>query len=330
MTSAVVILALLECLEDYGISPLEIEKGTGIPKGKTKDPDIRISLDQLLELWRFAVRVTGDPALGIHLREKYGKNVMHFVVCIAMNATNAQEALEHWSRYAALLCPADQVILKEIDGRLILTYENVSVQHENIWMPEHYLSLVVYYGRMLAGDSFSPMVVHFRHANPADTETYQHFFQCPVFFKQENNALFFKPEDALIPMTTRNPHLHAVLEKHAEMLMKQLPQENQLIKNVQDMITRYLPEGALNIGLISRKLNMSRSTLYRKLKEQGTTFVQLTNTVRRELAIIYLKEGMNLTEITYLLGYADPSAFQHAFKRWYGRNPGQYRRMLFQ
>ncbi len=73
MTSEVLIFALLECLNDNGISKEEIEKQTGIARSKMKTPDVLIPLSQVIKLWKLAVDVTGDQALGIHLRRRYGQ-----------------------------------------------------------------------------------------------------------------------------------------------------------------------------------------------------------------------------------------------------------------
>ena len=227
-----------------------------------------------------------------------------------------------------VLCQADLVELRQKSGNIILTYANTSPKHQNIWMPEHYLSLVTYYGRMLSKGELNPLEVHFQHSNPADIQTYRDCFQSPVMFEQEENALIFREEDGSMEITPRNPHLHVVLEKQAEIHLKQISKEKQTIKRVREVIIKYLPKGNLDIQLASRELNMNRSTFYRKLKEEGTTFIQLVRRIRQDLAEAYLEQGLNISEITYLLGYTEPSNFQHAFKRWFGQNPGEYRQGL--
>ncbi len=71
---------------------------------------------------------------------------------------------------------------------------------------------------------------------------------------------------------------------------------------------------------------MSPRTLQRHLKERGTDFKNLVDDTRRRFALTYLKDRRNsLTEIAFLLGYSDASAFNRAFKRWTGLTPLAYR-----
>ncbi len=73
-------------------------------------------------------------------------------------------------------------------------------------------------------------------------------------------------------------------------------------------------------------MHMSRQTLYRKLKKEGESFQNLAETVRRERALQYVAEGeYGLTEVAFLLGFSELSAFSRAFKRWTGESPGHYR-----
>ncbi len=73
---------------------------------------------------------------------------------------------------------------------------------------------------------------------------------------------------------------------------------------------------------------MSRSTLHRRLKREETTFSVLLENTRKALSNTYLKHDMSLTQIAFLLGFSEPSTFQHAFRRWYNKSPGEFRKRL--
>jgi len=80
------------------------------------------------------------------------------------------------------------------------------------------------------------------------------------------------------------------------------------------------------LKLAAKKLNMSRHTLYRKLKKEGVSFQSLVEQVRREEAEVHLKDNkISISELAYLLGFSELSAFSRAFKRWTGESPAQYR-----
>jgi len=95
-----------------------------------------------------------------------------------------------------------------------------------------------------------------------------------------------------------------ILEKHAEILLKQFSQEKQVIKRVQQFIIKFLPKGNLDLLLASHELSMSRSTLYRKLKEKGPTFMQLGRRIRQDLAynsLVLLHFKLNFCEFCVFL-----------------------------
>lgn len=80
---------------------------------------------------------------------------------------------------------------------------------------------------------------------------------------------------------------------------------------------------------VCRRLKISNRTLRRRLQEEGSTFTDLLTEVRRELAHRYLEDpDRSITEVAFLLGFADASAFQRPFRRWYGVPPSEYRRTL--
>lgn len=100
--------------------------------------------------------------------------------------------------------------------------------------------------------------------------------------------------------------------------------EGSFRRAVEQRIEAMLERGAVRIVEIARALGTSRQTLYRRLKEEGATFEQLLDGVRRRLALRYLrKEGMAVKEAAWRLGFSDPAAFSRAFKRWTGSSPSQ-------
>ena len=328
MISSMVILTLLECLRDYGVGLDEIKKQTGLKQSQINDPDIRISLTSLMQLWEMAVKASGDPALGIHLRGLYGKNLFHFTSYIAMNSSNGLEALKNFSRYSKLICRAHRFELREEGDCVIINYTITSPSHQNSWMPEYDLASIVYYGRVLLDESFNLEEIRFQHSNPTGIEVYETFFQSPVFFHHEENAIVIKKQLLLRNFQNSNPHLLKTLKNKAESDLIRLSEGKETTHRVQEYIVRSLPTGYLNFETTAKALNVGRSSLYRALKDENTTFNSLLKEIRKDLAESYLRQGMNTSQIAYLTGYGDVSNFQHAFKQWFGKNPGIYRKEI--
>jgi AraC-like DNA-binding protein len=94
-------------------------------------------------------------------------------------------------------------------------------------------------------------------------------------------------------------------------------------------VERLLPHGKAKAQTVAKALALSVRTLSRRLADEGTTFGEIVDQLRRSLALQYLKEpGMSLAQIAWLLGYEGSTSFNHAFKRWTGRSPFVARKRL--
>ena len=95
---------------------------------------------------------------------------------------------------------------------------------------------------------------------------------------------------------------------------------------VRALIDRQLENGRARVAVIADQLNMSRQTLYKRLKEENRTFAELLDQARREQALVYLRDHRRtLTEVAHQLGFSELSAFSRAFKRWMGQSPASFR-----
>jgi AraC-like DNA-binding protein len=92
-------------------------------------------------------------------------------------------------------------------------------------------------------------------------------------------------------------------------------------REVELQLEALLAGGDVGIGRIAREMGLSRQTLYRRLKAEGTTFEQVLDSLRHRLALRYMRRGMSVKQAAYALGFAEPASFSRAFKRWTGRSP---------
>jgi AraC-like DNA-binding protein len=100
-------------------------------------------------------------------------------------------------------------------------------------------------------------------------------------------------------------------------------------ERVRSALLELLPSGATSIEAVCRKLGTSARTLQRRLSEEGETFQTILNRTREALARHYLKRPeLTASEISFLLGYEDPSSFFRAFATWTGITPEQARAEL--
>jgi AraC-like DNA-binding protein len=141
--------------------------------------------------------------------------------------------------------------------------------------------------------------------------------------------LAFWDRDMQTPLTHADPQLTGYLDELAEIRLDTLPKDFSVAARVRRAIWPHLSEGQPFIGAIAADLAVSSRTLQRRLREEGTSYGEVIETLRREKAVLLLRDPhLAVYEVGYLLGYSDPSAFYRAFRRWHGTSPSQHRQLM--
>ncbi len=155
---------------------------------------------------------------------------------------------------------------------------------------------------------------------------YQIFFGCPVYFDQTENALHVKNSHLELPLRQADKILLKTLEDHAQALIYELDTEQPLSLKVRFALKSQLPDGAPRNGVIAKQLSMTSRTMQRKLKQENTSYQQIPDQLRMELACHHLLESsVSVTDIALKLGFSEPRSFHRSFKQWKNSTPGEYR-----
>jgi AraC-like DNA-binding protein len=163
---------------------------------------------------------------------------------------------------------------------------------------------------------------------PADLAPYRAAFGGAVAFDAPRDSLLFARADMTAPLPTSNPVLAELHERYAGDYLRHFDHA-QTSYRAREVIIRRLPDGEPRRDHIAGELCMSERTLQRRLEEEATSFIQLLDNTRRELAEQYLgRLHLSLGQAAFLLGFADQSSFFRACKRWFDVSPGQYRSQL--
>jgi AraC-like DNA-binding protein len=171
--------------------------------------------------------------------------------------------------------------------------------------------------------------VQFAHEAPARTSEHLRVFGSPVLFDCATNALVVDRDFVERQVPAADQRLYRILKQHVERILSEMPRQSDLLCAVRRAIAESMRDGDPKLARVTKKISMSRRTLQRRLKEQGAVFKTLTDDTRRRFALDYLRDRkQTLTEIAFLLGYSEVSAFNRAFKRWTGKTPLDYRRSV--
>lgn len=298
----------------------------GLSEKKLTDPDARVSPKQVWLLWLKALEVTGDPCLGLHLAETVEPSDYGVIGYIVLSSATVRDALIRVDRYHGLLADAVHYTVEEIDDAFVLRHEIAG----GGGVPGAMAAYVLAVPHLLMQHAFDhrPRLreVRITCERPTDASEYERIFDAPVRFSADENSMTI-PAILDASMPTSDPALISVLEGYAESLLDSLPPSESLSASVYALVRRTLRDGTPDVEALSRRLALSTRTLRRRLREEGTSVSEIVTDTRHQLALKYLGSGdIAASEIAYLLGFSDPTAFHRAFKRWQGCTPLEHRR----
>ena len=183
--------------------------------------------------------------------------------------------------------------------------------------------------RQVSPRPFAPLQICFKHPAPESVEHHEAYFGCPVQFGAHGDAMLLSPEALSQPNLLGDEGITRFLVSHLDQKLSQIDAQPALQSQTKSEIARALSEGLPKMADIAQKLGLSARSFHRRLSEQGLSFQMLTEETRREIATAMLQEKRYaLSEIAFLTGYSEQSAFNRAFKRWMGVTPAIYRKSL--
>lgn len=319
-------LALAHHLLSRGyVDESAIQSRLGFPSSELEDPDCRVPVPDHNALWEMALRVTGDQALGLRLGEIVDPDRMGLMSHIVFNSDTVGHALEHYLRLHRLVNEAVQLHQAMEGDRVRIIWEMSEPGLYCTADMDRTLSAAVSRARHFIHPRLALKQLSLAHEDPGYRAQYERIFQCPVTFGAGETSLSFPASYLDAPLPHHNPYVHSALITHVNRLLRQIRPGKGVADRVRRIIGQQLPHTP-DVDRVASVLNMSRQTLYRKLKKEGESFQHLADSVRRGRALSYVTEGdYGLSEVAFLLGFSELSAFSRAFKRWTGETPGRYR-----
>jgi AraC-like DNA-binding protein len=315
---------------DFGLDPQKLFEDAGIDPKLRLDVNARVSAQVMDEvLWR-AKQQSNDNAFVFKLAERIHPSYMGALGYAWMTSPSLRKAFERLSRYIDMVYDELDVRLDEFGGFFHVRIESSETEvHDSALRERDKLAIAVQLCRMIHGRDFHPTRVCFTHSQPANANAYYAFFHCEVVFDSPHNEIVMPLAVVDEELAGFNPQL---VHKFDELIIEYLSQRERsdIVGRTRNAIFEELPSGEISLERTADMLNMSSRTLARKLADQGESFKSLLNEVRRELAERYIRDrSLTLTEISFLLGFAELSSFSRAYSKWIGRSPSAQRDKLF-
>lgn len=311
---------LYEYLEKLGHDPEQIlNYRWPVPKSDGPGGVWVTTWQEMLEI---AEGFLADPFIALHVGETITTRNLGVLGSILLACDHLGAALERVERYQRLIFDVIPMSVRHLKDSVEVVWD-VSEYQPGRLVSEVGVAVVVQMTRILTRGSVPPpQGVMFSHAPPVDVRPYEAFFQCPVLFDQDTTAVKVGLDLLAMPLKSPDASLIAVLDKHADELLRKLPQEHDKFEEIRRQIVLLFSEGEPTLAKAAARLHLSSRTLQRTLMNAGTTFRRELNLIRRELALSYLANGkLKVVDVALLLGYSEHSAFTRAFKEWTGKTP---------
>lgn len=285
------------------------------------DADARVTPSQRCVAWAELLRLTGNPRVALAIADATPPGSFGVVEYVCRSAPTLGEALKRWVRYLNLLDDSVEVGLVVEGDRAFL---RVLSESEAPAPAAHELcfALVVAQARTLCKDPFKALGVELTHRAPSDEKAYRAWFDAPVRFGALRTELVLSKASFDGALVTADAGLSAVLGRYADTEAAQRPRDAPpLTEQVKRILGDLLQKDDAQIDVVAKRLGLTPRSLQRRLKDEGASLQALREEVRKELAARYLDDDLPITEISFLLGFSEPSAFFRAWKRWTGLTP---------
>lgn len=318
---------LARYVETRGIDVKDLLAGSSILARDLDNPDIFITPDQELTVMRRIINLVPEPGIGLIIGQKYHVAVQGKLGAAAICSDNGLEAVTMFFKYIALTLTYFQYELTVKDHlAYIKARELIDLKDLRVFACEREFVSICRIVSDVLKTPVSPKEIRFAYPKPAYAANYEEAFHCPVRFNAHEHMFIF--DDTLLSMSL--PMSDPIAKKTYEQECRQLCQRLKVKETMTDQVSQeilFKEKSFPSFTELSRHLNISPRTLRRRLTDEKTSYKSLVKDIRKKKAINLLQTTTHPVErIAAELGYSDLSNFYRAFKKWTGKNPGDFRK----
>lgn len=320
------IVPVAQCLRQQGFDPLEVAAEAGIDLAKGANPDWRVGQQTFNDFLQRSVAVTDDEAFGLLAAEQLQPQVLHSLGLAWLTSDTVYDGLLRLQRFARMVSTALELRVEE-EGDSVHLFLGIDPRVNNGAPAGHdyAVGIIARMCHLTLGEYLAPVSVWMDRPAPLQPERWEYLLSSRVVFGAEFTRISWSRADIMEPLVTGDPGLARINDEHTIAYLESFLAKT-ITRSVVDKIVEKLPDGPPSQPQIASALHVSNRTLQRRLKEEGTSFIDLLHDTRMQLACKYLRSpGRSVVETAYLLGFSESSTFSRAFKRWHGVSPAEYR-----
>jgi AraC-like DNA-binding protein len=321
---------VVDALKAEGVSPGDSLAGVQLSEAQLRSPTVRVSIDQVIQSYSNAIRISRNPHFAFDLGLRFHVSTYGMYGFAILSSTNFRQTMAIAMKYHQLAAPLVDIEFTEQAGvaawtMLPKSYPRIDAALYQ-FIVEHQTGVHLSLHRDVMGPSFSPQEIRFSFPRPRDERTDTAVFGCPVHYGDAEDKLLFDATWLNGIPKFGNDVTHSEIRGLCDNLLNELKLSAGLAGQVREIILARLEQPA-SFELAASKLKMSTRTLRRKLELEGTSFRELVDELRAQVAIRYVRDtDLTVEDVAFRLGFSDAAAFRHAFRRWTNGSPQGFRR----
>jgi AraC-like DNA-binding protein len=310
-----------------GIDIAPVIERAGLTREALEDRNATLGVVNQIKFVELVADALSDQLLGFHLIEGFDFREIGMLYYVAASADTLGTALRRAERFVKI--QNDGIRFKISKGKSVrvrLQYAGIA-RHTDVHQIAATIALVIRICRHLTGRALKPTSVRIMHRIPGDKSKLERFLDCAIEAEAGIDEIEFPAASWNLPVVSADPYLHSVcVQSCEEALARRVMKPSPLKVRVENTIAALLPHGQAHHDLVAARVGMSPRTLARRLAAEGSSFAAILAEIRAALADRYLADqALPISQIAWLLGYAEIGAFTRAFQRWTGMAPSAAR-----
>jgi len=321
---------LIAVLKEHEIKIGPLLKESGISRKIISNPESQLAPEKELLFSMLAVEALGGGTIGLELGQRYHCSTYGVLGLAILTSTNLKQALETVFENIAMTWTFFALNASIARGEAKLAF----IRERDLgpifrFMSDRGIAAAYTMFSEALGEYFPLRYVQFMYDTPRDRHLYEKLFQCPVHFGRDCNLLCFDEEWMYRRLPQAEESTHRIFSAQCRQVTRSLAVKvkfTEIVRyNLLEDLARYC-----YLENIALRLSLSPRTIQRKLAQENTSFTDLVEEVRRNLSLEYLTgTQLPVGEIAQRLGYGDTAGFSHAFTRWVGKSPSEYRNRVY-
>lgn len=311
-------------LQELGMAPVDVLRRASLPEDLVLQDRFSLSKDEHTRLWVGVEAEAKDPLLPMRLIESFSPELFSPPVFAALCSKHLVAAAERMSLYKRLMAPVKLHVQKS-ENELKLTFDWLDKTFQPV---ASFVAMELFFfikiTRLATRERVNPLAITMVQL-PQQHEQLEDY--CGVPLKSgSHDSIVFSMKDATLPFLTVDHAMWEIFEPALKQRLSTLQNSATTTERVRAVLLEALPGGTCSIEQVARKLAVGKRTLQRRLSQEKTSFQTLLNQTREELARYYLTStDLTHMEISFLLGFGEPSSFFRAFQSWTGMTPEEVR-----